>query len=213
MKKVVNEDIKRRGRPVDESKYDLILDCASVFFMERGFHATNMDDVAKTAKISKLTLYRRFPNKSALFRAVIERKCHEFLPPDLATLKGITSPRAMIEEFAKAFLKLVMSEDAIRIYRMMMAEARAQPEMIKIFYDAGPKRVKAMVDEMMAGMIAKKQIKAPSPSHAREHLMSLLNGSEMYMHRALNIGKKPSKAEIEAHAVKLADMFWRGCAV
>jgi TetR/AcrR family transcriptional regulator, mexJK operon transcriptional repressor len=210
MKKADLNTKPRRGRPVDASKRDLILDCASTFFMERGYHATNMDDVAKAAKISKLTLYNRFADKDALFRAVIERKCHEFLPPDLSMLSGITSPRLMIQEFAKSFLKLVMSEDAIRIYRMMMAEARTQPDMIKMFYDAGPKPVKAMVDEMMAGMIAKKQIKAPSPQHAREHLMALLNGSEIYMHRALNIGKKPTNAAIEAHAVKLAEMFWQG---
>jgi TetR/AcrR family transcriptional repressor of mexJK operon len=212
MKKITQTPKARLGRPVDHAKRDLILDCASKFFMERGFHATNMDDIAKTARISKLTLYSRFADKNALFHAVIARKCQEFLPPDLNSLKNISSPQKMIQEFSKSFLKLVMSEDAIRIYRMMMAEARAHPEMIKMFYDAGPKRVKAMADRMMQDFIEKKQIKAQSATQAREHLMSLLNGSEIYMHRALNIGKKPNNTEIETQAVKLANMFWQAYA-
>ena len=197
----------KRGRPVDAGLENRILDAVSTLFMAQGYHATNMDEVARQAKVSKLSLYRRFPDKDALFRAVIERKCTEFLPPDLNALFIGLSPPDKVRVFAKAFLHLVMSEDAIRIYRMMMAEAETQPDMIKMFYDARPKPVKAMVEQMMADFIDKKAIRGKDPQALRIHLMSLLNGSELYMHRALNIGKKPSRKEIDTHATTLANLF------
>lgn len=202
-------NLPKRGRPVDTGLKMRILDAAGALFISRGFYGTNMDEVARQAKVSKLSLYRRFPDKNALFRAVIERKCSEFLPPDLdQVFKGL-SPKKKVREFAKAFLHLIMSDDAICIHRMMMAEAETQSDMIKMFYDAGPKPVKAIVDQMMIDFIKAKVIRGNNPQKLRNHLISIIHGSEMYLHRTLNIGKKPTHKEIDSHAAELADLFIR----
>ena len=41
-------------------------------FVEKGFAATRLDDVAARAGVSKGTLYLYFDSKEALFRAVVE---------------------------------------------------------------------------------------------------------------------------------------------
>jgi TetR/AcrR family transcriptional repressor of mexJK operon len=197
----------KRGRPVDETKRDAILDVATKLFMAKGFHATSMDDIAHDAGMSKLTLYRRFPDKQSLFRAVVERKCQASLPEDLyERIKG-QKPQQVIHGFCHAFFGLIMSEDAINLYRMMMGEAAQSPDMTKMFFDAGPQRVKNMLGEMFADFKAKGYFKGKDIAEARHTLLSLFTGSELYMKALLNIGKKPSKKEIDQFVSSTADFF------
>jgi TetR/AcrR family transcriptional repressor of mexJK operon len=201
------QNAPKRGRPVDESKRDQILDVATKRFMTKGFRATSMDDIAADAGMSKLTLYRRFPDKNALFRAVVERKCQEALPVDLYDRVKSHTPEEAIHAFCRAFFNLIMSEDAINLYRMMMSEAAQSPDMTKMFYDAGPQRVKKMLDEMFADFKAKGLFKDHDILQARHTLLSLFTGSEFYMRELLNIGKKPSRKEIDQFVRTTADFF------
>lgn len=49
-----------------------ILEAALAVFVERGFAATRLDDVARLAGVTKGTVYLYFRSKQALFRAVVE---------------------------------------------------------------------------------------------------------------------------------------------
>src|SRR5579862_355060 len=69
---------KRRhgGRPsLEEAKqlHGRILDAATDIFIDRGYGETSIEAIAAHAGIGKLTLYRRFPGKDALFDAVVLR--------------------------------------------------------------------------------------------------------------------------------------------
>src|SRR5258708_37788811 len=69
---------KRRGggRPwLEEAKqlHGRILDAAADIFFDRGYGETSVEAIASRAGIGKLTLYRRFPGKAALFDAVVRR--------------------------------------------------------------------------------------------------------------------------------------------
>jgi AcrR family transcriptional regulator len=50
-----------------------ILDAAGQVFLEHGFQGASVDEIAEVACAGKPTIYARFPNKHALFTAVIER--------------------------------------------------------------------------------------------------------------------------------------------
>ena len=73
----------RRGRPANEALGQTIVDAACELFVELGFQATTLDKVAQRAKISKLSIYRHFENKEALFGAAIAARCHQFAPQAL----------------------------------------------------------------------------------------------------------------------------------
>src|SRR3989442_15557187 len=51
-----------------------ILDAAVVEFERHGFRRVALDDVARRARVSRTTIYRRFANKDELVAAVIERE-------------------------------------------------------------------------------------------------------------------------------------------
>jgi AcrR family transcriptional regulator len=52
---------------------DQLLAAATRAFGRNGFEATNLDDVAREAGISKVLLYRHFDSKADLYRGVLER--------------------------------------------------------------------------------------------------------------------------------------------
>src|SRR6476660_5730663 len=68
--------VRRGGRPsraASEQLGELILDAATQMFLANGFGATSIDAVAQHLRMSKRTLYHRFPDKEALFAAVVHR--------------------------------------------------------------------------------------------------------------------------------------------
>ncbi|MCB1636015.1 MAG: helix-turn-helix transcriptional regulator, partial [Xanthomonadales bacterium] len=59
-----------------------LLEAAFALFLERGFAATRIDDIAERAQVSKGTVYLYYPSKEALLTAAVE----ELLLPRLANL-------------------------------------------------------------------------------------------------------------------------------
>lgn len=55
-----------------------IVDSALQEFLAYGLRRTNVDAVARRAKVSRATLYRRFRDKDALVQAVLVRECRRF---------------------------------------------------------------------------------------------------------------------------------------
>src|SRR5258706_8731888 len=66
----------RTGRPPRELAGEVetrILDAAHRVFVERGLAGASMEEIAEVARAGKPTIYARFPNKKALFTAVVMR--------------------------------------------------------------------------------------------------------------------------------------------
>ncbi|MFS0883252.1 TetR/AcrR family transcriptional regulator [Metabacillus niabensis] len=57
---------KERGRPIDPGKKNLILETTLHLLAECGFEKITMDKIAKEAKVSKASIYRRWDSKEEL---------------------------------------------------------------------------------------------------------------------------------------------------
>ena len=67
----------RYGRPPREHAGQVeerILDAAGRVFLEHGFQGASVDEIAEAASAGKPTIYARFPNKQALFTAVVAER-------------------------------------------------------------------------------------------------------------------------------------------
>ena len=58
---------------IDETK-DIIVSVANKLFSRFGFQKTSMDEIAKTARKAKGSLYYHFASKEALFKEVVSRE-------------------------------------------------------------------------------------------------------------------------------------------
>jgi AcrR family transcriptional regulator len=56
-----------------QRRHERILEAATRVFADKGFHAAAVDDIALTANTSKGGVYFHFPNKQAIFLALLDR--------------------------------------------------------------------------------------------------------------------------------------------
>jgi len=80
---------------------DEILDAARTVFEQFGARRANVDDVARVAKISRSTLYRRFPNKDELLAAVIQREMDRLFDQLIASSHGLALDETVVECFTR----------------------------------------------------------------------------------------------------------------
>jgi TetR/AcrR family transcriptional regulator len=102
--------------PTEESIDDAILGKALLEFETFGIRKSNVDDVANAAGVSRSTLYRRFPSKNALLRAVGQRVLTETLSGVDKATRGFPPQSVVVE----AFCTLATSLHSIPFYRAVL---------------------------------------------------------------------------------------------
>src|SRR5437588_6418694 len=129
---VVTEDSQaRRGRPANEALGQTIVDAARELFVELGFQATTLDKVAQRAKISKLSIYRHFENKGALFSAAIAAGCHQLFAPQ-TLFEGVDgSVEDQLMAVGSSLLRTLLRSDVRSVEAIVMADKTNQKSLSK----------------------------------------------------------------------------------
>ena len=115
-------------------------------FVEKGFAATRLDDVAKRAGVSKGTLYLYFESKEELFKAVVREGIVARLGEAeelIDTFPG-TSADLLREILHRWWLQLGATRLA-GITKLMMAEAGNFPELARFYHEEVIQRANAML--------------------------------------------------------------------
>ncbi len=90
------------GEPADEIA-TTVLDAALRQFELFGIAKSSVEEVAKRAKVARVTVYRRFATKDALVEAVFVRELHGFQSDLTAAVAGYADPEdQLVEGFAFA---------------------------------------------------------------------------------------------------------------
>lgn len=99
--------------PAGDPLTEKILDAAREQFMTFGLRRSTVDDVAKRAKVSRVTVYRRVGNKDELVQQVLLREYRHFVSEVDAAVAGLpTMEERMVEGFA-AILRLIRGHPLI----------------------------------------------------------------------------------------------------
>jgi AcrR family transcriptional regulator len=98
-----------------------IIAAATIAFVERGFAAATMEDIATRAETTRRTLYKHFPTKEDIFFAMVEAGTQQFLgglgqPADYGR-----TPVKAITIYAARFLELSACSYTIAFQRMVLA--------------------------------------------------------------------------------------------
>lgn len=81
---------------------DRLLDAAAAEFAERGYAGAGVDRIARRARLNKAMIYYHFPNKQALYRAVLQDTFHAIGARVRAIADGPLPPDRKIREFLSA---------------------------------------------------------------------------------------------------------------
>ena len=71
-----------------ETRREGILDAAHALILKHGLRGTSMEAIARAAGIAKPTLYAYFPDKTAIFDALLERLIGAWRAEFLSALRG-----------------------------------------------------------------------------------------------------------------------------
>lgn len=196
----------RRGRPANEALGQTIANAASELFVELGFQATTMDKVAQRAKISKLSIYRHFENKEALFSAAIAAHCHQFAPLALIEDAG-DSAADQLMAVGTSLLRTLLSADVRRVEAIIMADQTNQQSLSKRHYEAGPAYVITQIEALLRQLHAKKVLNIPAPRQSARLFAALLKGSDLLIIARFDETITENNSEIESYCRAAVAMF------
>lgn len=196
------------GRPKDPEKRTAILDAAKALFPVRGYEGTSMDAIARAAGVSKLTVYSHFQDKDTLFVEAVKAKCEEMLPLDLFIARFEGPMRGQLVRIGHAFFRLITSDEAIAVHRIMSSQLPEGSQLPKLFWEAGPRRAIDALSEFLRAEDAAGELRVPDPALAASQFFSLLKG-EHHARMICGCHDTPAPAAVDRHVEDTVDLFMR----
>jgi AcrR family transcriptional regulator len=130
---------KPRTRPRSrrkESRPGELLAAALELFVERGFAATRLDDVAARAGVSKGTLYLYYAGKDELFKAVVRGGILPAIAKAETLVKGFQgSAPELLRAVVFGIWESVGASLLSGIPKLIIAESRNFPELARFYYE------------------------------------------------------------------------------
>ncbi|SOC41872.1 TetR family transcriptional regulator [Rhizobium subbaraonis] len=196
----------RRGRPANEALGQTIVDAACELFEELGFHAATLDKVAQRAKISKLSIYKHFENKEALFGAAFAARCQQLIPQ--ALFEGVDgSAEDQLMAAGSSLLRTLLRPEVRNVEAMVMADTANQTSLSKLHYEAGPAHIIAQIEGLLRQLHAKGALNVPDPLQSARLFAALFKGSDLLTIARFDEAKASDDNEIESYCRSAVAMF------
>ena len=131
---------QKAERTKSEEKRVAILQGAMTQFLEHGYAATSMDKVAKSAGVSKATVYSHFGDKESLFTVLIQDLVREKFQTvmDLDTPQTLEQdPKIVLSTMATKMLADARSDRSFQNFlRIIIGESGRFPELAKAYVNS-----------------------------------------------------------------------------
>ena len=100
-----------------EQRREQVMAVARGVFVECGYHAAGMDEIAEAAGVSKPVLYQHFPSKLELYLALLDRGIEELLTAADAALASTSDNKERVRATMRAYFSFVADRDSA--YRLV----------------------------------------------------------------------------------------------
>ena len=132
-----------KDSPRAEVQRERILCAAQKCFIEHGFHAASMANIAEAAQMSAGLMYRYFENKSAIVRAIVERQ----LQDGRAQIEQLHSSADLAASILQTYRSWLARDPAVMnpaLYLEMSAEATRDPQIAAALQDSDERIFEAL---------------------------------------------------------------------
>ena len=204
--------MRARWRRRKDARPNEIVAAALAQFVERGFTATRLDDVARRAGITKGTLYLYFTDKDALFRAVVK----EAVVPELARMEQIAREQSgsraeAIRTVVDHWWKIVGESELCGIPKLVVAEAANFPDLARFFVQHVVRRGRQLFARLIRQGVRSGEFRACDVRYATRVLMSPVVFAAIWERSLKPFDSEPYSARrmLDLHL----DIFLRGIAV
>jgi AcrR family transcriptional regulator len=203
----------RRGRPcqiAEPERRQLLLDAAESVFLELGYSAASMDDIAHRAGMSKKTLYRFFETKESLFAAVIAaRRASLNATIEPWECADVQTAAESLRRYLGAMARFVLAPRQAALYRLVIAESQRAPELAHSFHREGPSKCRALLSSWLMLQNARGALHVSDPASAATMLFSMVI-ADLQMCVLVGEMRAPDEELIDRGVNRALELFLEG---
>ena len=199
------------GRPTRdraEARHRELLDTALDIFLDRGFEQTSMEGVAAAVGMTKRTVYARYSDKAALFKATVQHAIQRLVVPD-ATLAALESHdlEATLGAVARLRVAQVTTPQGLKLQRIINTESYRFPEIFTMSFQQGTRPVIAFLADLLRRHDSAGAVCVEQPEMAATIFMSMVVGGPV---RIIVSGNPLSQRAIDARIDFSVRLFMNG---
>jgi TetR/AcrR family transcriptional regulator, mexJK operon transcriptional repressor len=147
----------RKWRPDDPRRLRMaekrasILHAARPILLRDGLAGTTLDRVAAEGGINKMTLYRHFTNKEALFEGLVIGMCeHTREGLENAPLGDVNKPATeRLADELRTFTSALIVPDWLALYRLIVADGWRFPDLARVFDQSGMRVIRRRIAALL----------------------------------------------------------------
>lgn len=161
-----------------------------------------LNQVLNSSGGSKTTLYKYFGGRDGLLEAVLREIVASMVPDGTKSAKK--SPKEILLELALATYKVVLSPEALALYRMAIGEGKSAPKISRIFFETGPSVARKVLCGILEDLKSKDILDISDIPLAADFFFGMLLEGPL-MREMLSLGLP--KEDLNKRAGKAVDVF------
>jgi len=202
------------GRPTREQalqRHDQLLDSALDLFLDKGFEQATIEAIAASVGMTKRTVYARYADKAALFRATVQRAIERLIVPADALLSVECAEfEATLAAIAWLRVGQVMTPTGLKLQRIINTESYRFPEIFTMAFEQGARPVIEFLAGLLRRETAAGRLSVADPSRAATVFMSMVVSGPV---RIIVSGHRLTRDEIEERMQFAIRLFLDGARV
>jgi AcrR family transcriptional regulator len=189
---------------------DRLLDAAEAIFLDQGFASATVDAIARTANVTRKTLYARYVDKRDILAAVIARVIDRSISVPHLKQPSAGDAREQLMQLAQGLVAFVSSPVTAGLSRLVFAEGHKTPELIPVLNDLYDREI-ATVEAALASL--KDQGALPRLRDTRLDAVIFIEmvSSTARMRGMLGPAAAMPRKRADAYVAEAVDLFLRGC--
>ncbi|MFW0787253.1 TetR/AcrR family transcriptional regulator [Gordonia sp. CPCC 206044] len=201
----------RAGRPTRaqaEARHEQLLDAALDLFLELGFEQATIEMIAAQVGMNRRTVYARYTDKAALFRAAAQRAIErQVVPPETLADLDEGDLAGSLEAVARLRVGQVMTPEGLRLQRIINTESFRFPDILSAYYTQSTKPVIDFVAGLFDRAVSTGSIAPTDTALAAQTFMSMVVSGWV---RRIVSGREPTPAEFEKRVQFTVDLLLNG---
>ncbi|MDE2405191.1 MAG: TetR/AcrR family transcriptional regulator [Sphingomonadales bacterium] len=194
----------RAGRPTRaqaEARHAELLEAALDHFLEKGFELATVEAIAASVNMTKRTVYARYPEKVALFRAAVAQAIARLAVSEARMRAAVADDlEQTLVNIARLRVDPLTTPAGLKLQRIIQTESYRFPDVFTLSYEHGALPVIRFLGALLAAETAAGRLAIAEPDLAANVFISMVVSGPI---RILTAGLAVSPEEVD-HRIRFA---------